>query len=275
MSCCNENSVHRLLGQHRTASAGRRAAPARTAVIAEHTVTSEPAQDSAAYGGSQQPKDTVKPDDFALPSNAHAQVRPRDSDPTADPLLDLLGFSPAKPKPALRKTTSVAGQALASNSAALNASDASLPSIAAYGLPPSQSALQHTLPAAQGAYITSSQAQPAAAQQGSAAGDIVTALPSTSAMAMPVASSQVHLLPSFLPSLPVAAAASAAPLSQLTPTSSDMLSQQQHQLVEARQECASLRQQLKVNLLLTYKPANTHSSTILDVPQLNVMLPNT
>lgn len=252
----------RLSGQRRTASAGRRAVqptplgpkhaafPATFASNAVSTLNSfiEDRSITATEGRATAP--------------ANSLVSSVQLDSESDPLLDLLGFSPAKVRPGLRKTASLAGQLPASSTSTTNPNTAPTIGSAASSSAGAIAALQQVLPvvstlsAASEAAAGGDQAQVAAqnslplrGSQQLAVSGLQSAQPPSSALLMPVSMSQLQLpslaLPSLAPPvLPAPALAAAKP--EVGTIDKGIQQQQLQQLAEAQHECTVLQQQLKV-----------------------------
>ena len=254
----------RFSGQRRTASAGRRAVqptplgPKHAAVSATFASNAESTLNSSIEDRSA----TATEGRAAAPANSLVSSTTLDSE--SDPLLDLLGFSPAKVRPGLRKTASHAGQLPGSASSTSTAASDAAPTTGntASSSAGAVSALQQCLPvvstlaAASEAAASDGQAQVAAQSglplresQRLAVSGLQSTQPPSSALLMPASMSQLHLpspaLPSLAPSvLPTPALAAAKP--ELGSTDKGDQQQQLQQLREAEHECTVLKQQLKV-----------------------------
>lgn len=183
------------------------------------------------------------------------------SNPESDPLLDLLGFSPAQPDVGPERTPSVAALPPASSpdsppTAIPKTTDRAGPFSAN-----STSALQQVAPVvssqgtASSLLLDRSQAQSVTQALVSRMGAVSNAVSAEAAhlpMPLPV-SSHLQMPVPALPTVPAANVpqlASPAVQSMPEPVNTHSRVQQQQQLAEAQQECSLLRQQLKVLLLL-------------------------
>ena len=252
----------RLSGQRRTASAGRRAVqptplgPKHAAVSATFASNAE-----STLNSSVEDRNTTATEGRATaPANSLVSSATLDSE--SDPLLDLLGFSPAKVRPGLRKTASHAGQLPASSTSTAASNAALTTANAAAIFAGAISALQQVSPvvstlaaaseaAASGdlALVPAQSGLPLRGSQSLPVSALQSAQPPSSALLMPVSMSQLQLpfpaLSSLAqPVLPAPALAAAEP--GLGTTDKGIQQQQLQQLREAQHECTVLQQQLKV-----------------------------